>query len=256
MLAGLPLLSNWRRLQQLAGPMTNARAQLPGAATSTLANFRAAVAPQQRASALNTVRTATPAMAGALPQFRATVSTFRSLDRWIQSLLPNTVQAQQLRQWPGRAVQAARQTLATPQAAAAGTLGAMAGVMAGGKNQAIMQALRSFFGQSSREGPDGGNLACAWMVNKVLRSAVGTQVGDNPNYVPSVEADLRRGKGRQVPASQAQAGDIVISGDTGHIGFYIGNGKVLSNSSSKAAFSYVSDMRMGRSGEPRVYRLA
>jgi len=254
MLAGLPLLSNWRRLQQLGGPMMAARPQLPGAATSTLASLRAV--PQQGATAFNALRTATPAMAGALPQFRATVSTFRSLDRWIQSLLPSTAQAQQLRQWPGRVVQKARQTFATPQAVVAGTLGAMAGVMAGDKNQAIMQALRTFFGQSSREGPDGGNLACAWMVNRVLRSSVGTQVGDNPNYVPSVEADLKRGKGRRVPVNQAQPGDIVISGDTGHIGFYIGNGKVLSNSSSRAAFSYISDMRMGRSGEPRVYRLA
>jgi hypothetical protein len=113
----------------------------------------------------------------------------------------------------------------------------------GPKGAAIVKAALSLQGTSSANGPEGGTQACAFMVNKVLVNAVGHTIGDNTNYVPSVEDDLRNGKGIQVTYANSVPGDILIAKDQRHIGICMDYGcnLVLSNSSSKARFSWQSD---------------
>lgn len=96
-------------------------------------------------------------------------------------------------------------------------------------------------GSSSASGPGGGNVACAWCVNRiVLQQAIGHMIGDNPDYVPAVEDGLKGGFGQKVDRAQAVPGDIWISPGQAHIGICTSAGcaTVLSNSSSRAAFSW------------------
>jgi hypothetical protein len=124
----------------------------------------------------------------------------------------------------------------------------------------IAQVAQRLKGMDTSAGPDGGNLACAWSVNKVLKQATGKTIGSNPDYVPSVEAALQSGAGVRVGASQAVAGDIVIAGTAGHIGICQNTGctSVLSNSSSRAKFTWESDTNFGGyygGQSSRIYRV-
>ncbi|WP_121969217.1 hypothetical protein [Leptolyngbya sp. BC1307] len=131
---------------------------------------------------------------------------------------------------------------------------------AGEANQRIYQSMGRLGSFDSSMGPDGGNLACAWAVNRVLADAGIQPLGSNPNYVPSVEADLQGGRGTQVNQTQAQAGDIVIAGSQAHIGICLNQGcsRVRSNSSSRARFTWESNSNFdgfyGRASS-RIYRL-
>ena len=103
----------------------------------------------------------------------------------------------------------------------------------GDVNQKIMQSVNQMGSFSSAEGPSGGNEACAWAVNQVLAQSGISPLGENPNYVPSVEAALQGGRGQQINPGQAQAGDIVIAPGQAHIGICMDAGcnTVRSNSS-------------------------
>jgi hypothetical protein len=142
----------------------------------------------------------------------------------------------------------------------AGKGGKSCSVTAGDKPGRIAQVSQQLRGMDTSAGPDGGNLACAWAVNKVLKKATGKTIGDNTDFVPSVETALQSGEGIQVGRSKAVAGDIVIAGNQGHIGICQNAGctRVLSNSSSRAKFSWESDTDFGGfyGGEPsRIYRV-
>ncbi|MEL6491573.1 MAG: hypothetical protein AAFQ95_16575 [Cyanobacteria bacterium J06621_3] len=131
---------------------------------------------------------------------------------------------------------------------------------AGETNQSIYESMGSMGGFDTSMGPDGGNLACAWAVNRVLTNAGVQPLGSNPNYVPSVEADLQNGRGTQVSQSEARAGDIVIEGSQTHIGICLNEGctQVRSNSSSRARFAWDSDFNFNGfygGGDSRVYRI-
>jgi hypothetical protein len=103
-------------------------------------------------------------------------------------------------------------------------------------NEAIAASAQSYMGTSTRGGPDGGNLACAWSVNNILRQAGIRQLGNNPNAVASARAALEGGRGVRIDPKDVRAGDIVIwPPPRSHIGIAGGNG-VLHNSSSRAAF--------------------
>ncbi|MEO0769054.1 MAG: hypothetical protein AAFY72_06415 [Cyanobacteria bacterium J06649_4] len=133
-------------------------------------------------------------------------------------------------------------------------------VPAGETNQSIYRALGSMGGFDTSMGPDGGNLACAWAVNRVLANAGIQPLGSNPNYVPSVEADLQNGRGAQISQGEAQAGDIVIAEGQAHIGLCLNEGctQVRSNSSSRARFDWTSDFDFNGfygGGSSRVYRI-
>ncbi|CAN5846046.1 hypothetical protein BH23CYA1_BH23CYA1_09610 [soil metagenome] len=131
---------------------------------------------------------------------------------------------------------------------------------AGETNQRIYQSMGRLGSFDSSMGPDGGNLACAWAVNRVLADASIQPLGSNPNYVPSVEADLQSGRGTQVNQTQAQAGDIVIAGNQAHIGICLNQGcsRVRSNSSSRARFTWESNANFDGfygGASSRIYRL-
>lgn len=121
----------------------------------------------------------------------------------------------------------------------------------GSINARVAEATRQYMGTSTRAGPDGGNLACAWSVNNILANAGLQKVGSNTNYVPSVEQALRGGRGTPIDASEARPGDIVIWPHGHHIGIAMGNGQVADNSSSRAAFVNMRALPEGA----RVYRL-
>ena len=110
---------------------------------------------------------------------------------------------------------------------------------AGGSPQKIADAIKSRVGESTAAGPDGGENACAWEVNRILKSTTGHTIGENPDSVPSVQAALEGSQGTRIAPAQAQAGDIVVWQDH-HIGFCTDNGcnSVISNSSSNHSFSW------------------
>ncbi len=120
-------------------------------------------------------------------------------------------------------------------------------------NQAILQTATSMrgFPTDNRYSPDAtenGRYACTWAVNQVLINAGIEPLAGNSLSVLEVEASLRNDRGVQVSPQQAQPGDLVIV-DAGshtrrqHIGICLTPGctQALSNSSSNASFSWISD---------------
>lgn len=112
---------------------------------------------------------------------------------------------------------------------------------------------------SSADGPDGGNNACAWTVNRILQDAGIQPLGDNPNYVPSLRQALDGGRGQQIAKGSSKAGDLVIAAGEAHIGIGLTDGcsRVLSNSSSQACFAWESDTDFDGiyGGASSIYRL-
>jgi hypothetical protein len=112
---------------------------------------------------------------------------------------------------------------------------------------------------STAEGPDGGNNACAWSINRVLQKAGIAPLGENPNYVPSLVDDLKGGRGQLIQGNEAKPGDLVIAHGEAHIGIGLDQGcaTVLSNSSSRAKFVWESDTDFDGSygGSSTIYRL-
>lgn len=129
----------------------------------------------------------------------------------------------------------------------------------GNLNPAIVAAAKELRGMSTADGPDGGNNACAWSVNRVLKKAGIPPLGENPNFVPSLLEALQNGRGQQVEPAASIAGDLVVAYGEAHIGIALDDGcqTVLSNSSSKACFRWESDLDyMGvYGGSSTVYRL-
>ena len=116
------------------------------------------------------------------------------------------------------------------------------GSCGGGRSSASIAACAQLYAiqklDSSNCSPyvDGGNLACACMVNKILNSAGYASIdGDS---VPQMRRQLDAGAGVQIGVTQTQPGDIVIwlRGDLEkHVGICanIGCTMTYSNSSSK-----------------------
>ncbi|BAY59855.1 hypothetical protein NIES2135_67320 (plasmid) [Leptolyngbya boryana NIES-2135] len=111
----------------------------------------------------------------------------------------------------------------------------------GATAQKIAQAASRSVGESTAAGPGGGNVACAWEVNRVLAKAgIPSIDGDS---VPNMVAVLESGRGQRVNPAQAGPGDIVIAHDMQHVGICMNQGcnRVMSNSSSRKQFSWQSD---------------
>ena len=131
------------------------------------------------------------------------------------------------------------------------TLKTQSGVPAGEINGAIMDSIRRNRGMSSAgiPGTKGGELACAATVNAILSDAGIAPLGGGPPYgslaVAGVENALRNGRGVSVSEAEAQPGDlnIIDMGGKRHIGICLNAGctRVISNSSSRASFSWESD---------------
>lgn len=127
--------------------------------------------------------------------------------------------------------------------------------------QKIATAANSFRGTSTNvPGTNNGRSACAYAVNEVLKLAGLSPMGGLS--VVNMESALIGGRGKQIPITQAVPGDLVIvtSGSGNHVGVCISNGcsSALSNSSSNAAFSWVSGPDFGpsyKAGVGRIYRV-
>lgn len=127
----------------------------------------------------------------------------------------------------------------------------------GDLNRKIFNQTLASIGVSTKAGPERGKLACAWAVNNILELVLGRRIGSNPNYVPSLETELEK-VGALTKPGEARPGDLVIASDQSHIGIYIGNGRVISNSSSKASFSWESNLNFDGfygGGTSRIYRV-
>lgn len=122
----------------------------------------------------------------------------------------------------------------------------------------ISAAANAYIGASTAAGPSGGTKACAWAVNNVLRNAgVSTIDGDS---VQAMENTLQNGRGTRIDQAVALPGDVVIEAGAGHVGICLNAGcsRVISNSSSKASFSWTSGPDFAPSysnGTGRVYRI-
>jgi hypothetical protein len=125
----------------------------------------------------------------------------------------------------------------------------------------IADEASQFWNLSSESGPDGGNLACAYMVNKILERVVGHKYGRDPDTVNSVRDDLLQHGGRLVFSSinplrygeQAQPGDLALSfndaalknigGGTAHIGIFLTPSLIIANSSKDRRFDQIATPR-------------
>jgi len=124
----------------------------------------------------------------------------------------------------------------------AGGSGANNGKPASVKAKAVADAAASSRGMNTRGGPDGGNNACLYAVNKVLRKAGITPPWGSSNYVPTARSVLASGAGTLL--SGPEPGAIAIMRDNGsppypHIGIVQRDGSIISNSSSRGTFSWV-----------------
>jgi hypothetical protein len=126
----------------------------------------------------------------------------------------------------------------------------------------ICAAAQAYYGTNTSAGPSGGVDACAWSVNNILTNA-GVANLDTTSVV-SLVAAITAGRGTQISQSQGVCGDIVaITGPKNHVGICMNNGctgsqGVLSNSSSRAAFVWYSDITFAPSynqGPGTVYQL-
>jgi hypothetical protein len=131
-----------------------------------------------------------------------------------------------------------------------------------GVNQAIAKAAAAMVGMDTKcmPGTNGGNLACAGAVSKVLEAALGTNKFSSLSVADQV-GKLKSSGAQDLSLAQAQPGDIIYT--NGHIGIVIedpqnpGKLAAISNSSSKGSFTWIArGNEMNFSGEgARVLRL-
>lgn len=136
-------------------------------------------------------------------------------------------------------------------------------VTSAGASSLLGQTAEKMKGFSSAAGPDKGNNACVWAVNKVYAAAGIPTPWGSSNYVPEAEKKMIQKGYTEVSESKRQSGDIYIAYDNktppqAHIGIVLSNGNILSNSSSGAKFSWESPpseytRRYGRAG--KYYRM-
>ena len=91
---------------------------------------------------------------------------------------------------------------------------------------------------SSADGPEGGALACAYMVNKILKDTIDRTFGNYPNRVPSVERALKAAGYEVSQTTSGMEGDIDVQGHDGHMGICANAGctLVFSNSTKYSCF--------------------
>lgn len=109
----------------------------------------------------------------------------------------------------------------------------------------MVAAGREFEGYSSKSGPGGGNVACAWLMTKVLRAAGMVPAGWEELGALNLTRRLMKEFGwAKVPSTGnpdsgkiqtalMKPGDVIFWSPSDHVGVYLGNGMCMSNSSSK-----------------------
>ncbi|MBP7635320.1 C40 family peptidase [Candidatus Ozemobacteraceae bacterium] len=109
----------------------------------------------------------------------------------------------------------------------------------------MIAAGRQFEGYSSKTGPGGGDVACAWLMTKVLRAAGMVPAGWEELGALNLTRRLMKEFGwAKVPStgnpdsgktqtSLMKPGDVIFWSPSDHVGVYLGNGMCMSNSSSR-----------------------
>lgn len=128
-------------------------------------------------------------------------------------------------------------------------------------NGKLLAAAKSNIGASSSSGPEGGNKACAWCMQKyVFNPGIGHAIGGDA-VASIVDEFEKNGYGVKVPNDQILAGDVVIMGDGDHVGIALTDKgtEVLSNSSSRASFKWIDSLagydRFYSGGKCKAYRV-
>jgi hypothetical protein len=115
---------------------------------------------------------------------------------------------------------------------------------------------------------EGGNLACAWAVNYIVRVVTGSALGSTEEMLSTrnMYERLRSAVAREIPWADAAPGDIVISPTgmkVGHVGIFVSNADICSNSSAHARWeqNYTKDSWKARYAVKRgllvkVFRLS
>jgi hypothetical protein len=117
-------------------------------------------------------------------------------------------------------------------------------------HRTVHEAARNAVGNfSTRDGPDGGNLACVWSVRRLAKRALGRTITET-DLTTTFDVELRRCFGDDKAASVVPPGGIIIAPTafsaghrlgTGHVGI-LGEGSgdtrlVYSNSSGRKMWS-------------------
>jgi cell wall-associated NlpC family hydrolase len=123
------------------------------------------------------------------------------------------------------------------------------------KGLALARSAIEMKGTPTHNAPTGGNLACAYIINEVLRKnglPVPPEGSSAYTYVPDMEKYLISRGATKVSKEQAKPGDLFIQDDgvsIAHVGMVTsGHGKdarVISNSSSQQAFVFESGLNFG-----------
>lgn len=134
-------------------------------------------------------------------------------------------------------------------------------------NARIIDSINNLGSFSSNvSGTEGGEKACMWAVNHVIKQAGYAPLANDTLAVRTGQAALENGRGTKIDIANAQPGDIVLvdkGGSSQHIGFCVNNGctQTISNSSSRASFTFRGNSNFSYPGSPyngstpQVYRL-
>lgn len=126
-----------------------------------------------------------------------------------------------------------------------------------GNSNKLRAAATSYVGMDTSAGPDAGENACVWAINKVFARAGMPVPWGNSVYVPHVKDVLDQSATR---LSGPEPGAIAIMQDNGsppypHIGLVQADGSIISNSSSRAKFDWVDSPEAyeRKYGRPNLY---
>jgi hypothetical protein len=139
----------------------------------------------------------------------------------------------------------------------AGTPGGASNVPASEIGQRIYESAKAYIGTDTSAGPEGGNKACAWSVNNILDRAIGRSIPNNDGRKSCIAMrDALRAEGAQEFSDPGQAtnGDIAFFSSWHHVGIVL-DGKIYSNSSSKARWTWGADMTFGGHAPVHFFRI-
>jgi hypothetical protein len=125
----------------------------------------------------------------------------------------------------------------------------------------IAAATHQYMNTDTSSGPGGGNVACAWAVNNILKESGIAPVDGNSVYF--MQEQLRNGRGTLVGTNSnlanTQQGDIVVwkTSTMSHVGICENDGctRVASNSSANARFMNITSASFNGKSTSNIYRV-
>ncbi len=107
-------------------------------------------------------------------------------------------------------------------------------------------------------GTSGGRNGCVWAVNQVFAKAGLTPPWGSSLYVPTAESQMIKSGYQAIPIGRQQPGDLYIVHGQAHIGIVLSNGNIISNSSSRASFTWEASLKSYQAaygGPGKFYRI-